>query len=280
MNLRTLAVVAALVAAGCGSSGSSARAPAGPTPPAAPEDEALLPWLTGDHALAAPAGGQLSFVASRGARYGVWLGDDGGARVWIFDETSATDATPRAWSVRLVPGAAPTSIELRAAEIGATAALFTSDDAGTATLTLRRGPDGALAGAEPPGLAWERSAPVAAAAAGEIAALEALFAKDSAERGADAWVQWFAADGAELSGGALVSGHDAIRAEMTQLFAGAQLVWTPKVTRARGDVAFAVGTFEVLSLAGEQVGAGSYVTVWKKDPTSGWKVWFDGGRPQ
>ncbi len=272
MKLAALALAGSLAACG-----SSAPAPTKPTPPAADE---LLPWLTGDRSLGAPAGGQLTFVGHRGAKYGVWLGDDGAARVWIFDETSADDPRPRAWSVQLTPGQQPVVTELAAQQLEPNLALWASADE-TATLALRITDAGALVGAAPPGLQWEASVGEPAREATEIAALETLFYKDSADRGGAAWADWFAPEGGELNDAGLVAGNAAVGAAMTPVLAAVQLDWAPITTRVRGDVAFAVGGFTVTDRkTGASTGGGSYCTVWRKDAATGWKVWFDGGRPE
>lgn len=279
MKLASLAASAPLVAAlALAACGSPAKPPAPPTPP--PASDELLPWLTGDHAPGAPAGGQLSFVGHKGAKYGVWLGDDGGARVWIFDQANANDARPHVWSVRLAPGQ-PTSVtELAPTQVEASLALWTSAD-GAASLSLRRTDAGAIVGAEAGGLVWDASTAAPAEEAGEIAALETLFYKDSNDRGGAAWAAWFAPDGSELGEGGLVTGNAAIGERMTPVLQAIKLDWAPITTRVRGDVAFAVGGFTVTDRkAGAPAGGGSYVTVWRKDPTLGWKVWFDGGRPE
>ncbi|MBK7078839.1 MAG: DUF4440 domain-containing protein [Myxococcales bacterium] len=274
MKLASLALVGSLVACG-----SSAPPPAEPTPPAPAAGE-LLPWLTGDRQLGMPAGGHLTFVGHRGAKYGVWLGDDGAARVWIFDETSGDDPRPRVWDVRLAPGHEPMVVELAPVQIEANLAMW-STAAESATLALRVNEAGALVGAAPPGLQWEMSLVGPGEEAAEIAALEALFYKDSTDRGGAAWADWFAPEGGELNDAGLVAGNAAVGAAMTPVLEAVKLDWAPITTRVRGDVAFAVGGFTVTDRkTGAAAGGGSYCTVWRKDAATGWKVWFDGGRPE
>ncbi|MEZ4398725.1 MAG: nuclear transport factor 2 family protein [Kofleriaceae bacterium] len=270
-------MLVAVAMAGCGGGhGQVIEAPVARPAPLPEDATAPLPWLTGEHALGAPAGGTLTLVAVAGTRYGVWLGGSGAAQVWMFDATEVV-GTVAAWRVDLQPGGPPTLAELTAQIDGGEAVMFTGADDGP-TLAVSRAGSGALAGAAPPALQFGTSAPVAGAPAPELEANERLFATDSAERGAAAWAEWFADDGAELTDG-LVVGRAKIGEAMQGLLAQAQLTWEPVVSRVRGDVGFTVGTFQVRDRAGQVQGDGSYVSVWKKDPVRGWRLWFDGGRP-
>lgn len=127
--------------------------------------------------------------------------------------------------------------------------------------------------------------------AGDDADLEAILNADrefdaqTAERGVDGWVSFFAKGGCmHVSSGETIVGHDAIREAMTPFFADPanSLRWQPASATMMipGSVGFTTGPFQNRSRGedGEIVETtGSYVSVWKKQEDGSWKVVFDTG---
>jgi ketosteroid isomerase-like protein len=111
--------------------------------------------------------------------------------------------------------------------------------------------------------------------------LEAKFAAETAKGGGRAFGSWFAPDAVTLGNGkAPVVGHDAIAAAATWSPDVYQLTWTPEGARMgpAGDMGFTWGHYEGVSrdAQGNQVKtAGRYMTVWKKQADSTWKVELD-----
>lgn len=118
-----------------------------------------------------------------------------------------------------------------------------------------------------------------------VMAADRAFNDDTAENGVDGWVRWFAEDGVMVIPGREVRGHDEIRRVMTPgLAEGRTLTWDP--TRghvaASADLGYTVGRYESRAPGPEgevAVSTGTYVTIWKKDATGGWKVALDVGAP-
>jgi ketosteroid isomerase-like protein len=109
---------------------------------------------------------------------------------------------------------------------------------------------------------------------------ERAFAKATAERGVDGWMEFMAPNAVELSAEPLV-GLDQIRAGMTKRFKlhDFKITWEP---RKQGDVGYAVGRYEVRSTGDEgkpQVEKGTYLTTWQKQKDGSWKVVSDIGSP-
>ena len=114
---------------------------------------------------------------------------------------------------------------------------------------------------------------------------EKAFAKATAERGVDGWMEFMAPNAVELSAEPLV-GLDQIRAGMSKQFnsPGFKLTWQP--TRAEflgsGDKGFAVGRYEVHFTGSDgkpRVEKGTYLTTWQKQKDGSWKVISDVGSP-
>ena len=114
------------------------------------------------------------------------------------------------------------------------------------------------------------------------------FAADSAVRGADAWAEVFAPDGAMWTrNGGLIQGPDAIRATMVPVFGGGAsgLEWQPTVSgmSPRGDLGFTVGRYRLGRMrdggATDTLQTGTYVTIWRRMPDGSWRVAFDTGVP-
>ena len=123
-------------------------------------------------------------------------------------------------------------------------------------------------------LAWK---PIARPRAPELEAADRAFAADVAARGIDGWVAAFAPDGGMLRKGVRVEGQG-IRDMMAPLLAAGRLVWEPITSARVDDVGFTVGKATYTATPPEENWASSYVTIWKRQPDGGWKVWFDAGR--
>jgi ketosteroid isomerase-like protein len=113
--------------------------------------------------------------------------------------------------------------------------------------------------------------------------LEARFAKDVAERGGKAVVDWFAEDGVLLGNGqAPVVGRVAIAKSMSWSAKDYQLTWTPTdaMMGPSGDMGYTWGRYEGHSKdanGNPVVTSGRYMTVWRKEPDGQWKVVLDAG---
>jgi ketosteroid isomerase-like protein len=112
------------------------------------------------------------------------------------------------------------------------------------------------------------------------------FAADVASRGTEAWVSWFATDGAQIQpGSGEIMGHDAIRSLMAGLDdPNFHLSWTPLRAdiAAGGDLGWTTGSYvsEGIGPDGEPRRAqGRYVTIWRKQADGSWKVVMDLGNP-
>jgi ketosteroid isomerase-like protein len=114
---------------------------------------------------------------------------------------------------------------------------------------------------------------------------EHAFAKATAERGVDGWMEFMAPNAVELSAEPLV-GLDQIRAGMGKSFKlpGFKLTWEPTKAEflGQGDKGFAVGRYQ-LSFTGEDgktvVQKGTYLTTWQQQKDGSWKVVSDIGSP-
>jgi ketosteroid isomerase-like protein len=114
---------------------------------------------------------------------------------------------------------------------------------------------------------------------------ERAFAKATAERGVDGWMEFMAPNAVELSAEPLV-GLDQIRAGMTKQFRlpGFKITWEPTKAEfvGQGDVGFAVGRYQVRFTGDDGkpvVRTGSYLTTWQQQRDGSWKVVSDIGSP-
>jgi ketosteroid isomerase-like protein len=114
---------------------------------------------------------------------------------------------------------------------------------------------------------------------------ELAFAKATAERGVDGWMEFMAPNAVELSAEPLV-GLDQIRAGMTKQFKlpGFKITWEPTKAEflGQGNVGYAVGRYEVRFTGDDgkpQVKRGSYLTTWQMQKDGSWKVVSDIGSP-
>jgi ketosteroid isomerase-like protein len=109
------------------------------------------------------------------------------------------------------------------------------------------------------------------------------FARETAARGLDAWVEAFAADGMMFRNASPVVGYDAIRQAMEPAFgSGFTLTWEPVGggIASAGDLGYTWGEWERRTLDGAGVtlrSRGTYVTIWRRDPAGRWKVALDIG---
>lgn len=112
------------------------------------------------------------------------------------------------------------------------------------------------------------------------------FAAAVAADGTEAWVSWFAEDGAQIQPGVgEIRGRDAIR----ELMAGLDdpnfsLTWEPRRAdiAASGDLGWTTGSYvsEGIGEDGQPRQAqGRYVTIWRRQPDGSWKIVMDLGNP-
>jgi len=114
---------------------------------------------------------------------------------------------------------------------------------------------------------------------------EHAFAKATAERGVDGWMEFMAPNAVELQAEPLV-GLDQIRAGMGKQFnsPGFKLTWEPTKAEflGNGDKGFAIGRYELHfnDASGKpQVRHGTYLTTWQQQKDGSWKVVSDIGSP-
>lgn len=113
----------------------------------------------------------------------------------------------------------------------------------------------------------------------ELEDAERAFDADSAKRGAAAWVTAFADDGVIWRDTTQHRGSDAVEAAITKTLSAIDLRWQPTVSRMLvGDqLGVTAGTWVATPRSGGDKVTGTYLTLWRKDPT-GWKIIVDLGR--
>jgi hypothetical protein len=254
MKLAAVALVAAC--------GGSALPPAGPSPtasaPATPTATlADLGWLAGQwHSPELDVRWQL--VA--GALYGISLTDTG-FEVTIIDDNDDA-GTPGPIVLTTWPsGGDPVTFPLRSVsadviELGSSLR-FTRTANG---LQRELGKDSFTV----------VHAPVVSAP--ELEASDRTFAIESQRDGSEAWIRWFAPDGA-MWRGTRITGVDPIRAAVTKTLDAGPLAWVPVASGIRGKLGFTLGTYTFGNRRG------SYCTIWKQT-VAGWRIAFDVGRPE
>jgi ketosteroid isomerase-like protein len=261
-----------------GLAGCAGRAAVPLAPPAAsPEAPALaaLSWLEGtwkgEH-------GTETWAAVGGALYGVALLDDGGFEVMIVDDGDGPGPPDGVLRFLAMPGgAAPT--EFRAEAPDATGITF-SNPAHDFPKVIRyeRVPDGLLAtlepdGAEPVRFAFAPGEPLDAP---ELIAADTAFAADTAARGVDGLMAWFAPDGWMFDRAGQPMRGEALRAAWAKRLAAGTLTWAPVASGRAGDVGFTVG--HAAFTGADERRDSSYVTIWALQTDGTWKVRFDTGR--
>jgi len=112
------------------------------------------------------------------------------------------------------------------------------------------------------------------------------FAAAVAAGGTEAWVSWFAEDGAQIQpGSGEIRGRDAIRELMAGLDDPAfSLTWEPRRAdiAASGDLGWTTGSYLSRGVGADgkpRQAQGRYVTIWRKQPDGAWKVVMDLGNP-
>ncbi len=111
------------------------------------------------------------------------------------------------------------------------------------------------------------------------------FAADTAARGGDGWADWFAEDGLQFPSTGRVEGREAIRRRMRAAFTpeNPRMVWEPETAfvSESGDLGYTIGRWRSLPPGSddtaEATATGSYVSIWRKDPTGQWQVAVDIG---
>ncbi len=118
----------------------------------------------------------------------------------------------------------------------------------------------------------------------ELLAADRAFARDTADRGIDGWVDGFTDDGVMLPSGATIArGKYEIRAVMATILSDTttKLEWDPDraSVSASGDLGYTLGHTTVVKVAPASAGGGElvvgrlkYLTVWKRQVDGGWKV--------
>ncbi len=121
--------------------------------------------------------------------------------------------------------------------------------------------------------------------AGQLLDADRAFNRAVARGGAEAWVSWFAPDGAMVQPGVgTIRGHDAIREAVEYLDEpGVSLAWEPDRAdiAASGDLGWTTGRYTVVSPSAEgtRTSGGVYVSIWRRQPDGSWKVVMDLGNP-
>jgi ketosteroid isomerase-like protein len=104
------------------------------------------------------------------------------------------------------------------------------------------------------------------------------FAKATAERRLDGFMEYLAADAAILQDGKTITGTQSLRAFYEPLFANKDfsLSWTPTKAEASkdGTLGYTYGDYE--ARRGEKTSRGMYLTIWRKEAGK-WKVIMDTG---
>ncbi len=120
-----------------------------------------------------------------------------------------------------------------------------------------------------------------------LLAADRAFAQATAERRLEGWVEAFAEDAIMMRPDEPFSpGLDAVRGYMAGAFADTSwtISWEPELAfvSSAGDMGYTLGRYRTrgLDAAGaEMLGAGKYVTIWRKGQDGRWRVVFDGGNP-
>ena len=127
-------------------------------------------------------------------------------------------------------------------------------------------------------------APDSAAARGQLLQADRDFARATAQRGMDGWMEAYTADAVRLTmGGAVARGHEAIREFDASIFEDpdVRLVWTPTDGGAFSDghYGWTTGTsfMHRVSSPTDTLWQGRYVTLWRREADGRWRVVLDTG---
>jgi len=108
------------------------------------------------------------------------------------------------------------------------------------------------------------------------------FAKSTAERRIEGWMEFFADDAAIIREGKVLSGVQSIREFYTPVFANKDftLTWVPTKAEVSKDGTLGYTYGDAEAKVGSQVSRGMYVTVWRRVGNK-WKVVLDlGSQPR
>jgi ketosteroid isomerase-like protein len=118
----------------------------------------------------------------------------------------------------------------------------------------------------------------------ELLEADRAFDAETARRGLDGWMAWFAPDAKLISAEGIVAGAAEIRRFYSGMFAQREfsIRWTPVHAEASQDGSFGYtlgsATISFRNGKGEKVSrAGRYLTVWKRQPDGKFKVLSDMG---
>ncbi|HEY2391293.1 MAG TPA: nuclear transport factor 2 family protein [Candidatus Angelobacter sp.] len=104
------------------------------------------------------------------------------------------------------------------------------------------------------------------------------FAKQTAARGLDGWMDFFAEDASTISSGRMISGKEALHKYYAAVFANKDFTLTWKPVRAEasrdGTLGYTYGDYEAKEDV--SISHGMYATVWRRD-NGYWKVVLDMG---
>ena len=118
----------------------------------------------------------------------------------------------------------------------------------------------------------------------ELMAADRAFAAETAERGLDGWMAYMAESATMFSGPQPVRGFTSVREYMLPALESENfsLAWDPTEAEVSpdGNLGYTFGRYErTVTLEGgeEQSVTGNYVTIWRRQEDSRWKVVFDMG---
>ncbi|MGQ0714629.1 MAG: YybH family protein [Gemmatimonadaceae bacterium] len=114
------------------------------------------------------------------------------------------------------------------------------------------------------------------------------FADAFRSRRVEGWVSWFDTAGVQVEPrGTMPRGHDAIRAHMTATSGDTAMVLAWRPTEAHvsndGSMAYTIGDYDYYVRGRDSArtaSSGQYLTVWRRQADSSWKVMADIGSPR
>lgn len=277
--MRKMRFVLFVLLVACGSTPPTKPSPPSPEPqPASTElSPALVPlaWWLGDWE---SDRGTEHWVASQGAMFGITLRKDGSFEVQVVDDAAGPGPADGVRRLFAFPEGTQL-ITFREKSLDGERITFANEGAGMPE-TLVYGKSGIGLAFTAAGQGQSRDVtfhPYAASPAPELEVADRAFSDDTGARGIEGWVAAFDEHGAMMRKGERIEGHDKVREMMKDTLAAGKLVWEPIASHASGDLGFTVGKAHFDGA--DEHWKSSYVTIWKKQPDGGWKVWFDTGRP-